>query len=178
MTSKTCNTCETEKPLEQFNLSGGGKRRNMCNVCFNNTHNTKTNPERMYMNGVYVPKTHPLWKPGRYVSPDNNAYDVSAEDGKPVHGYVYIITNDAWPEWVKIGMADDAEKRLRGYQTCSPMRDYHLYEFYEVNDRRAAETAAHKILHEQYKRRREWFRCSPQAADLLIRGTMGEFADE
>ena len=41
-------------------------------------------------------------------------------------GYVYAIGNNAWEGWIKIGMAVDAEDRLKGYQTSSPHRDYFL----------------------------------------------------
>ena len=46
-------------------------------------------------------------------------------------GYVYILTNPAWPDWVKVGMAIDAEDRCNSYQTSSPYRDYQLH--YQVH---------------------------------------------
>ena len=42
-------------------------------------------------------------------------------------GSVYILGNPAWPDWVKVGMALDAEDRLNNYQTGGPFRDYVLY---------------------------------------------------
>lgn len=41
-------------------------------------------------------------------------------------GYLYIITNKAWPNYVKIGVTGDLNKRLQSYQTSSPLRDYIL----------------------------------------------------
>lgn len=41
-------------------------------------------------------------------------------------GYLYIITNESWPNWVKIGTTLDLKKRLHTYQTGSPFRDYKI----------------------------------------------------
>lgn len=41
-------------------------------------------------------------------------------------GYLYIIRNQAWPDWVKVGVTDNLKKRLQTYQTSSPFRDYIL----------------------------------------------------
>jgi len=40
--------------------------------------------------------------------------------------YIYIITNPAWPKYIKIGRATNIENRLRSYQTSSPYRDYQI----------------------------------------------------
>ena len=104
-------------------------------------------------------------------------FDVTPEDDKPIRGWVYIITNEAWPEWLNVGLADDPETRLSNYQTGSPMRDYALFSAYEVNDRRAAEDAAHSVLKGDYSKKNEWFKCSPAVADMMIRGTMEEFSE-
>lgn len=44
------------------------------------------------------------------------------EDG----GYIYIISNPAWPDYVKIGITDNLKKRYNSYMTASPHRDYVL----------------------------------------------------
>ena len=44
---------------------------------------------------------------------------------------VYIITNDAWPDWVKVGKAVSADDRLNGYQTSSPFRDYGVIQLWK-----------------------------------------------
>jgi predicted GIY-YIG superfamily endonuclease len=41
-------------------------------------------------------------------------------------GYVYIIKNPAWGNWLKVGITDNLDKRLQSYQTSSPFRDYEL----------------------------------------------------
>jgi hypothetical protein len=41
-------------------------------------------------------------------------------------GFLYLISNPAYPEWVKIGQTTDYEKRLQNYQTSSPFADYQM----------------------------------------------------
>ena len=41
-------------------------------------------------------------------------------------GYLYIITNESFPGWVKVGITNDLKARLNHYQTCSPFRNYKL----------------------------------------------------
>jgi hypothetical protein len=83
---------------------------------------------------------------------------------KHVQGEVYVITNPAWEGWVKVGMAIDAEDRLKSYQTSSPLRDYVLYYSYPTEDRRKSESEAHDKLEQKYDRRNEWFYCTPDQA--------------
>lgn len=41
-------------------------------------------------------------------------------------GFVYVISNPAWPGMYKIGMTTNHKRRLAQYQTYSPHRDYKL----------------------------------------------------
>ena len=117
----------------------------------------KKNTTRMFVNGMYIPKSHPLHKPGRYKSLDD-AWSHQKINSVP-QGEVYAIINKAWPKWVKIGCATIAEDRLNGYQTSSPFRDYEIVCTFETSNRRKAETIMHRTL-EQYasERRNEWFK--------------------
>ena len=134
------------------------------------------NSERMYVNGKYIVQTHPLHKSGRYKNFEDAAFSSLEKYNSSKEGQVYIIVNESFPEWVKVGMAIDAEDRLSNYQTSSPYRDYALYYSWSVSDRRAAEQAAHEILTEcSDARKNEWFKCDPAFAKLMIRGTMEEF---
>ena len=90
-------------------------------------------------------------------------------------GYVYVMTNPAWPEWIKVGMAVDSEDRLKSYQTSSPFRDYILVYSYEVDDRRAAEAAAHVRLAKECDNINEWFRLPPPIANELILEVIHEY---
>ena len=57
-------------------------------------------------------------------------------------------------------MAVDAEDRLNGYQTSSPMRDYKLIHSVYFKNRSKAEKNAHKLAGKIAERRGEWFNIS------------------
>lgn len=143
----------------------------------------KDNPEavwkrdqtKMWVNGKYIPKSHPLHKPGRYKNFEDAAFSSLAKYETSVEGQVYVIVNPSFPEWVKVGMAIDSEDRLNGYQTSSPFRDYMLNYKWDVNDRRAAESEAHTELQKLYERRSEWFKCTPEQAQEVVSGIVGKY---
>ena len=125
----------------------------------------KDNPEavkrrdalRMYVNGKEISKKHPLHKPGRYKSFDDvwshNQIDKTEE------GEVYVITNPAWPDWVKVGKAVSTEDRLNGYQTSSPYRDYQVVTTITVHNRHEEERRMHRMVGERATQRiGEWFK--------------------
>jgi hypothetical protein len=145
-----------------------GKRRSA-----ENYH--KSHKNRMWVNGKYIPLSHPLHKPGRYKNFEQAAFSSLEKYESSVEGQVYAITNPNFPEWVKIGMAIDAEDRLNGYQTSSPFRDYVLQYRYDVNDRRQAESQAHTELQKLYERRGEWFKCTPEQARVVVSSTAEEY---
>ena len=152
------------------------ERKRISNALSNPKHNPKNNPKRMFVNGKYVPKSHPLYKAGSYKSFEDAAFSSLEKYQSSTEGQVYIITNPSFPEWVKVGMAVDAEDRLRGYQTSSPFRDYELFYSWSVNDRRTAETEAHSILKEWTAgKKNEWFKCSPAFARVMLDSTMENY---
>ena len=123
----------------------------------------------MFVNGKYISKKHPLFKPGRYKTFSDAAFDGTYKLDNIKEGYVYVITNPAWPDWVKIGMAIDAQDRCNGYQTSSPHRDYELKYDIETDDRRALEQAAHKEaikVASEYKG--EWFKLDVETAIEIL----------
>lgn len=138
----------------------------------------KDNPEavkkrdalRMFVNGKEVSKKHALYKAGRYKSFGDAAFASLQKDQQISEGYVYAIVNDAWPEWVKIGKAVDAEDRLNGYQTSSPMRDYRLVHSVYFEDRHKAEREAHHTAETYGGRQRqgEWFKITSQQAITIL----------
>ena len=136
--------------------------------------NVKSNPNRMYVDGKYIKDTHPLHKPGRYTSFGDAAFTALQKDAQVKEGYVYVITNPAWPEWVKIGMAIDAEDRLKGYQTSSPMRDYTLVHYAYSDDRNVAERQAHVLAGKLGDRRNEWFKINNEDAVIVIEQAVSE----
>lgn len=119
--------------------------------------------------------THPLHKPGRYKNFEDAAFSSLAKYESSVEGQVYVIVNPSFPEWVKVGMAIDSEDRLNSYQTSSPFRNYVLNYSWNVSDRRAAESEAHTELQKMYERRSEWFKCTPEQAQEVVSGIVGNY---
>ena len=134
----------------------GGRRRVK-------SHNKK-NTSRMFVNGKYVPKTHPLYKAGRYKGFEDAAFSSLENFKDNPEGQVYVITNPAWEGWVKVGMAVDSEDRLKNYQTASPERDYKLFDYEDFGNRRVAEGMVHDYLRKRFKHKNEWFECSTEEA--------------
>jgi len=91
---------------------------------------------------------------------------VRFDDGS---GYVYAITNPAWPGWVKIGMTIDIDGRLAAYQTYSPGNDYSVAHSVKVRDRRRSEALAHwRASDASAGVSGEWFRIPmTEAANIL-----------
>ena len=117
----------------------------------------RKNVTRMFVNGKYIPKTHPLHKPGRFKSLDDAWSHEKIESTKM--GEVYVITNDAWTDWVKVGKASIAEDRLNGYQTSSPFRDYSIIATLSTDNRHTKEREMHRVFeHFAQERRGEWFK--------------------
>ena len=151
-------------------------------VATGNPYYYKDNPEavkarqtkRMYVNGKEVSRTHPLYKPGRYKGFTDAAFSSLQNYERSKEGQVYILRNPAFPSWCKIGMAVDAQDRLKHYQTSSPYRDYELVKAYNTENRREAEAQAHAALEKHYARRGEWFVCDASLAvtklDTLFEG--------
>ena len=172
--TKQCTKCGEHKEEDNWYPSHWKGRGSVCKSCFledQQDRNKRNNPNTMYVNGKYVPKSHPLWKAGKYKSFNDAAFSGLENYTRSKEGQVYIITNSAWPEWVKIGMAIDAEDRLNGYQTSSPMRDYKLMYSVATQDRRTTEAAAHKAAEKIAERRGEWFKMSVgQAKECIQHG--------
>lgn len=162
-TKENCNTCGVELTDTNWNLSWKKTNRTQCKDC-NNPNRKTHNPNRMWVDGEYIPKTHPLHKPGRYKGFTDAAFSSlrNYEDSK--EGEVYVLYNPSFPSWCKVGMAVDAVDRLKQYQTSSPYRNYKIIKKYSVDDRREAELEAHSLLGHHYDRKGEWFVCSPQLA--------------
>lgn len=88
-------------------------------------------------------------------------------------GWVYIITNKAMPDLVKVGFSSkDPKIRAREfYNTGVPHRFVVEYEML-VNDPYKIEQKAHKIL-ARYNENKEWFKCDINIAIEAIRQAAG-----
>lgn len=91
---------------------------------------------------------------------DNPERDAELQARSKLRGlgqYVYVITNPAWPNHVKIGRTiGNPDKRLMSFNTGDPLRRYAFATLVEVDDAVEAERA----LHERFAMQRvdgEWF---------------------
>ena len=63
-------------------------------------------------------------------------------------GYLYIVTNEAFPEWVKVGTTFNLKERLHVYQTCDPFRRYKLvYSLHHPEFRNAEKNIKETMKH-------------------------------
>ena len=166
---RKCLMCDT--PLEEgtnWYTCMMKKRHYRCIPCDKKVK-AISNPTRMYVNGKHIRKTHPLYKPGRYKTFNDAAFEGTYKLSDIKEGYVYVITNKAWLGWVKIGMAIDPEERLSGYQTSSPHRDFTLEHYVASSDRRKSEVEAHtRALPLATDSKGEWFKLSIEQAITIL----------
>ena len=164
--TKVCIECGTELILgENWTEARKDQGKYLCKKCWHSRD--------MYVDGKYISKSHPLFKAGKYKSFGDAAFSALQKDVQIKEGYVYAIRNAAWPEWIKIGKAVDAEDRLNGYQTSSPMRDYELIHSVYFDDRNKAERDAHKVAERKGERKGEWFKLTKeQALEVLQEVTL------
>ena len=160
-----CRICGTELIVGQ-NWTQKRKDHKMyiCSAC----ELEEGRNRHMRVNGKYISKHHPLHKAGNYKSFGDAAFSALQKDERVKEGYVYAISNPAWPEWIKIGMAIDAEDRLNGYQTSSPMRDYKLIHSISTQDRGTLERIAHKAATKCGERQGEWFKITGEQAIIIL----------
>lgn len=96
------------------------------------------------------------------------------------NGVIYILTNPSFPDYVKIGYADDIKKRLQqlNRSECIPFA-FRVYATYEVNSR-LSDLKIHSIIDKLnpnlrsienfngQKRVREFYAMSPQDAYAIL----------
>ena len=95
-------------------------------------------------------------------------------------GVIYILTNPSFPEYVKIGYADDIDKRLKqlNRSECTPFA-FRVYATYEVNSR-LSDLKIHSIIdklnpnlrsienNDGKKRVREFYAMTPEDAYSIL----------
>lgn len=81
--------------------------------------------------------------------------------------YIYIFTNPAMPQWIKVGKADDISKRLKSLykSTCIPTH-FECYAYLEVpaDDVYAIEQALHIDMEFSKNKKKEFFKMKPEQA--------------
>ena len=93
---------------------------------------------------------------------------------KPVEcvGYIYVCVNRLFPGLVKIGYADDLEKRVRGLSNSSVPEPYHCYAAYRVVER-LEDKALHHLIDEldpelRYATNKEFYTMEPDRAFSIL----------
>lgn len=164
---QVCWMCKENLDISEFHSdkSRPSGYDNKCKAC-----TRKKDQNRMYVDGKHISKRHPLFKPGRYQTFGEPWSNVEIQN-KTKTGYVYIIYNQAFEGWFKVGCAVDALDRLKSYQTGCPLRDYKVAHYEYFDDREAAERDVHALLksHQklvQYKN--EWFMIDPSVIRKVI----------
>ena len=173
-----CRVCDEEIDVNNQSPSAVKQNLKVCKGCYNLNQNTNNNPrnnfKRMWVNGKYIPNTHPLYKAGRYKGFEEAAFSSLANYDTSLEGQVYIITNPAWEGWVKVGMAIDTQDRANQYQTSSPFRDYVVEHTVTTTDRRRLESMSHALLGNAREQRNEWFKCDVETAKWYIDSALGD----
>ena len=79
-------------------------------------------------------------------------------------GFLYVISNDSFPVYYKIGFSKDAESRLNSYQTYSALRNYKLEKYVVLRNASVGEKIAIEYLSNRIDG--EWFRTDDVNADF------------
>jgi len=165
-----CTKCNDELTDANWRQCWKKVGRKECKACGKKA-DSKSNPTRLRVGGKNISKKSALYQmlgPGNFPDLTVAMFD-STVNNNSKEGYVYIIINKAWPDWVKIGMATDVKERLKQFQTASPHRDYEVaYSVYSV-DRAVSESEAHaeaKLL--GYKCNKEWFNMTVAEAKNIL----------
>jgi hypothetical protein len=170
--TKECIDCNTELVIgDNWTSARQSQGKYVCKSCW-----SKRDANRMYVNGKEISKNHPLHKPGRYKALDDAWSHQQIE--RTTQGEVYIIVNEAWKDWVKVGKAVSSSDRLNGYQTSSPFRDYKVVATLTTDNRHTKEKEMHKIFeHFAEERMGEWFKIDKVTAIKLFNYQVKENVD-
>tara|TARA_R100000951_G_scaffold115807_1_gene125159 strand:+ start:105 stop:740 length:636 start_codon:yes stop_codon:yes gene_type:complete len=157
---KICKSCKSKSNAKS-------------NPKHNPNNNPTTNANMLYIDGKYISRKDPRYKvyrPGNYKTKDG-LLEVSNVGTNKKQGYVYVLVNPHFENWVKIGMAEDVDKRLSQFNTAYPKRDGQMVYTVKVSNMRKAEKKAHTIAGKLAKRtEKEWFTLTVgQATDILNR---------
>jgi len=150
MENKICKNCCIEKNINEFKNTG-----KLCRICFNEymknrragkyIKETIPKKEKEYDNyhiNYYINNKDKIieqvkqWRINNKDKYRNNQrkHQRNLNLKNERSGYIYLITNPAWTEYVKLGRSYDVKKRLISYQTFSPLKDFHIsYETYTNN---------------------------------------------
>ena len=142
--TKNCIQCNVSLDDTNWYPSFVGKKHYKCKPCYD---------ERRTLNRYKRKYGDSKTSLAKFIAHTNKKKFDTVKEGS-----IYIMFNPSFPGWVKVGMAVDAEDRIKQFLTSSPYRNYKLVKSYKVPNRREAEAKAHKALTiEGRGRRGEWF---------------------
>lgn len=91
-------------------------------------------------------------------------------------GFLYIITNEAFPNWVKIGTTWNLNDRLHTYQTGDPYRRYKIvYSLHHPEFRTAEKKIKEVMKHFAGKIRGEWYNTSLEFAKSRLEEALDSY---
>jgi predicted GIY-YIG superfamily endonuclease len=95
-------------------------------------------------------------------------------------GYLYIVINKAFPGFVKVGVTENIESRLRTYQTSDPKRGYKM-EFYIFHPNCYEAEKRIKDMMKYFStdtiQQGEWFKCDLTTAIVRLQETVTDFEE-
>lgn len=93
-------------------------------------------------------------------------------------GYLYIIINENFPGWVKVGVTKDLNARLNHYQTGSPFRNYKLmYSLHHPKYLEAEKKIKETMRYFAKSIRNEWFEVDLHIAKSRLDEQLEEYQE-
>jgi hypothetical protein len=91
-------------------------------------------------------------------------------------GYLYIVINNAFPGWIKIGITTNLKERLHLYQTCDPYRGYKLIYSLHHPDYKIAEKKIKEAMRMFAKsQKNEWFEVDLSVALVRLQEQLSDY---
>jgi len=93
-------------------------------------------------------------------------------------GYLYLITNDAFPNWVKVGTTFDLTQRLHVYQTGDPFRRYRIvYSVHHPDFRQAEKNIKETMKRFAHDIKGEWYEIALHMAKSRLEEQLEEYTE-
>ena len=103
---------------------------------------------------------------------------LSSTKNRKQGGYIYIISNIAFPGFVKIGVTENIKFRLKSYQTADPKRSYKVEFFIYHPDAYGAEKRIREMMkYFALSQKNEWFECSLPIAIVRLQETLLDYQE-
>lgn len=92
------------------------------------------------------------------------------------NGYLYIITNEAFVGWVKVGTTENLTQRLHVYQTCDPFRKYKvIYSIQHPKYKEAEKKIKETMKYFALETKNEWYRVDLNIAKSRLDEQLEEY---